>query len=95
MCACLFLQSSSNLSRIFETATRISFSTFIGVRYLVLITAVAEKPASHKYDVAKGIIIRSVFSVNAGYSPFNEIQNFVGFPELNFLFMELSQVGSM
>ena len=60
-----------------------------------IITAIAEKPTSHKYDIAKGIIICSVFSVNAGYSPFNEIQNFVGLPELNFLFRELSQVGSM
>jgi len=33
---------------------------------LVLITAMAENPASHKYDATKGITIRFVFSPTLG-----------------------------
>ena len=38
----------------FDIATRMSRSMSILLRYFDLITASAEKPASHKYDVAKG-----------------------------------------
>ena len=71
MWACLFSQSSSNRRRIFETATRISLSMFIRDRYLVLMTAITENPASHKYNVEKGITICSTFFFKAGNLPFN------------------------
>jgi len=47
----------------------------------VVFTFVAENPASPKYDTAKEVTTRSVFFAKAGYSSFNEIQKFVGFPE--------------
>ena len=46
--ACLFWQCSSNLGKIFETAPRISLSTFIPDLYLLLMTAIADNPASHR-----------------------------------------------
>jgi len=55
----------------------------------------AENLAPHKYDVANGIAIRSPFLFRARYSSFNEIQKFVGFPQLHFLFREPSQVRSI
>ena len=58
-------------------------------------TAMAENPASHKYDVAKGTSIHNAFFVKAKYSSFNKIKKFVGMTELNFFFRELSQVISM
>ena len=58
-------------------------------------TALAENPSSHKYDVAKGTSIHNAFFVKAGYLSFNEIQKFVGLTELNFIFRELSQLRSM
>jgi len=48
-------------------------------------------PATHKYDVAKRITIRSAFLTKAGYLSFIEIQKFVGFPEVNILFGESLQ----
>ena len=89
MWVCLFLQRSWNIGRIFETATRISLSTSIRDQYLVLMTAMAENPASHKYDEAKGTSICNAFFVKTGYSLFNEIHKFVRLTELNFLFREL------
>jgi len=52
----------------------------------------AENPVSHKCDMAKGITIGSTFLAKAGYSSFNEIQKFVEYSELNFLFRKSSQV---
>ena len=43
-----------NRGAMFDIATRMSRSTSILLRYLDLIIATAEKPASHKYDVANG-----------------------------------------
>jgi hypothetical protein len=40
------------------TATLISFPTLVFALYLLFITATAENPASHKYDVENGIKIR-------------------------------------
>jgi len=60
---------------------------------LVEITAMTENLYSHKYDGEKGTTIGSAFLTYAGYSSFNQIQKFVGFPEVNFLFRESSQVG--
>ena len=65
----------------------------MGDRSLVLMTAMAENPALHKYDAAKGITTICYFFVKAEYSLLNEIQKFVGFFKLNFLFRELSQEG--
>jgi len=45
----------------FETAERISLSTYLRA-ILCFITATAEKPASHKYEVANGIKIRRASS---------------------------------
>ena len=42
----------SKRDAIFDTETRVSRSMSILLRYFDLITATAEKPASHKYDVA-------------------------------------------
>jgi len=53
-----------NVSRILEEFVKLppAFpSQDIRDRYLVLISAMAENPASHKYDATKGINIRSVF----------------------------------
>ena len=59
-------------------------------------TAVAENPASHKYDVGKGTSIRKALFVKAGYSSFKKFQKFVRRTELNkTLLRELSQVRSM
>ena len=55
----------------------------------------AENPASHKYDVAKGTSTGNAFFVKAGYSSFTEIQKCVRLTELNVLFRELSQVRSI
>ena len=44
----------SNRCAVFDVVTRISRSMSILLRYFDLITATAEKPASHKYDVANG-----------------------------------------
>jgi len=41
----------SNRGAMFDIATRMSRSMSILLRYFDLITATAEKPASHKYDV--------------------------------------------
>ena len=43
-----------NRGAMFDIATRMSRSMSILLRYFDLITATAEKPALHKYDVAKG-----------------------------------------
>ena len=43
-----------NRCAVFDIATRRSRLISILLRYFDLITATAEKPASHKYDVAKG-----------------------------------------
>ena len=95
MWACLFLQRSWNLGRFFETATLISLSTSIRDQYLVLMTAMAENTALHKYDEAKGTSTRNAFFLKPGYSSFTEIQKCVRLTELNVLFRELSQVRSM
>ena len=52
----------------FDIATRISRSMSILLRYLDLITASDEKPASHKYDVANGIRIRRALQLTRGNS---------------------------
>ena len=56
----------SNGSLMFDIATRISRSMSILLRYLDLITASDEKPASHKYDVANGIRIRRALQLTRG-----------------------------
>ena len=48
------MHTLSNRGAMFDIATRLSHSMSILLRYFDLITATAEKPASHKYDVANG-----------------------------------------
>jgi len=43
-----------------------TLTRFLRCQYLVLITAMAENPASHKDDAVKGITIRSVFKPKLG-----------------------------
>jgi len=64
-------------------------------RYLLFITATAENPASHKYEVENGLKIRRAFSHIRGYSFFIEIQNFVNSILVNFYFKLLSQDNSI
>ena len=62
------MHNFSNRSSMFDIATCILRSTSIVLRYLDLITATAEKPASHKYDVANGIRMRSALRLTSGNS---------------------------
>jgi len=71
---CLFLQTSSNLGRVCETATPIFLSRFSRGWYMALITAMAKNPDWYKCDFAKGITIRSAFFAKTGHSSLNEIQ---------------------
>ena len=66
-----FCKDRGTLGEFLKTATFISLSTSIRDRYLVLMTAKAKNPASHKYDEAKETRIRNAFFVKAGYSSFN------------------------
>jgi len=52
----------------FDMATRMSRSMSILLRYFDLITATAEKPASHKYDVASGTRTRTALQPTSGNS---------------------------
>jgi hypothetical protein len=52
------LHNFSNRGIKLDMATLISYSTLIFALYLLFITATAETPASHKYDVENGIKIR-------------------------------------
>ena len=58
-----------------DIATRISRSMSILLRYFDLITATAEKPASHKYDVANGTRTRRAFQLTSGNSSRTLTQN--------------------
>ena len=55
-----------NRDAMFEIATRMSRSISIVLRYFNLITAAAEKPGSHKYDVANGTRTRRVLQPTSG-----------------------------
>ena len=48
------MQILLNRGVMFDIATHMSRSMSILLRYFDLITATAEKPAAHKYDVANG-----------------------------------------
>ena len=52
-----------NRNAMLDIATYMSRSMSILLRYFDLITAAAEKPALHKYDVAKGRKTRRVHSL--------------------------------
>ena len=52
----------------FNIVTRMSRSMSILLRYFDLITAAAEKPALHKYDVAKGTRTRRALQPTSGNS---------------------------
>ena len=55
----------SSRGSIFDIATRISRSMSILLRYLDLIAATDEKPASQKHDVANGIRIRRALQLTS------------------------------
>ena len=57
-----------NRSAMFDIATRMSRLMSILLRYFDLIIATAEKPASHKYDVAKGTRTRRALQPTSGNS---------------------------
>ena len=52
----------------FDITIRMSRSMSILLRYFDLITATAEKPALHKYDVAKGTRTRRALQPRSGNS---------------------------
>jgi len=56
----------SDRGAMFDIATRMSRSVSILLRYFDLITATAEKPASHKYDVASGPRTRRALRPTSG-----------------------------
>ena len=58
----------SKRGAMFDIATRISRSMTILLRYFDLITATAEKPASHKCDVANDIKTRRAVQPTSGNS---------------------------
>jgi len=55
----------SNRGALFDIATRMSLSMSILLRYFDLITATAEKPALHKYDVTRTRIALQPVSGNS------------------------------
>ena len=57
------LWTLSKRGAMFDIATHISRSMTILLWYFNLITATAEKPASHRYDVANGTKTRKVYSL--------------------------------
>ena len=58
----------SKRGAMFDIATHISRSMTILLWYFNLITATAEKPASHKYDVANGTKTRKALEPTSGNS---------------------------
>ena len=65
----------SKRDAMFDIATRISRSMAILLWYFNLITATAEKPFSHKYDVANGTRTRRALQPTSGNSALALIQN--------------------
>jgi len=65
------------------------------LQYLVISTVMAKDPVSPKYYMSKGITTGSAFLAKTGYSPFNDIQKFVEFPEVKFLSKKSSQAKSI
>ena len=57
-----------NRGAMLDVATHMSRSISILLRFFDLITATAEKPASHKYDVAKGTRTRRALQPTSGNS---------------------------
>ena len=62
------MQILLNRGAMFDIATYMSRSMSILLRYFDLITATAEKPASHKYDVANGTRTRRALQPTSGNS---------------------------
>ena len=58
----------SKRGAMFDITTRISRSMTVLLCYFNLITATAEKPASHKYDVANGTKTRRALLPTSGNS---------------------------
>ena len=80
---------------VFDYATRISRSMSILLRYFDLITATAEKPASHKYDVANGTKTRKALQPTSGNSARALTQNEMSELGLYMLFKVKSEVRSI
>ena len=85
----------SNRGRMFDVATRISRSMSVLLRYFDLTTATAEKPTSHKYDIANGTRTQRALRPRSGNSDRALTQNEIS--ELGFykLFKVRSEVRSI
>ena len=79
----------------FDIATRISRSMSILLRYFDLITATAEKPTSHKHDVANGTRTRRALRPTSGNSDQALTQNEISELGLYKLFKMRSEVRSI
>ena len=79
----------------FDIATRISRSMSISLQYLDLIPATAEKPYSHKYDVANGTRTRRAIQLTSGNSARALTQNEMRKLGLYMLFKVRSEVRSI
>ena len=85
----------SNRGSMFDIATRISRLMSILLRYVDLITATDEKPASHKFDVANGIRIWKALQLTSENSNRAVIQKEVIESGLQMLFKVMSDERSM
>ena len=79
----------------FNIATRISGLMSVLLPCFDLITDTAEKPASHKYDVANGTRIRIALQPTSGNSDQALTQSEMSELELYMLFKERSEVISI
>ena len=79
----------------FDIATHMSRSMSILLRYFGLITATAEKMASHKYDVANGTRIRKALQTTSGNSDRALTQNETSELRLYMLFKMRSEERSI
>ena len=85
----------SKRGAMFDIATRISCSMSILLRYFDLVTATAEKPASHKCDVANGTRVRRALQPTSGNSARALTQNKMSQLGLYMLFKVRSELRSI
>ena len=85
----------SKRGAMFDIATPISRSMSIVLRYFDLITVTAEKPASHKYDVANGTRILRALQHTSGNSARALTQNKMSELRLYILFKVRSEERSI
>ena len=84
-----------NRDAMFDIATRMSRSMSILLQYFDLITATAEKLASHKYDVAKGTRTQRTLQPTSGNSDRALTQNEMSELGLHMLFKIRSEERSI